>query len=92
MIHYTYRSNAPKSSNRIIHFLLCVLLFSTYTEAVKQCNTYPVGFTGDDNIEFTLIAISPMGTGIAVAGMCEDGGCGHHNPPNPVIEYYQTSN
>jgi len=51
-----------------------------------------VGFTGDDNIEFTLIAISPMGTGIAVAGMCEDGGCGHHNPPNPVIEYYLTSN
>jgi hypothetical protein len=72
--------------------LILVLLFSNYIEAVKQCNTYPVGFWGDDDNEFTLIALSPMGTGIAVAGMCEDGGCGHFNPPNPVIEYFQTSN
>jgi hypothetical protein len=71
--------------------LISVVLFFPYTDGVKQCNTYPVGYWGDDDNEFTLIALSPVGTGIAVAGMCEDDGCGA-DPPNPVIEYYQTSN
>jgi hypothetical protein len=50
-----------------------------------------VGYWGDDDNEFKLVAVSPAGTGIAVAGKCKDSGCGADGP-NPVIEYYQTSN
>ena len=51
-----------------------------------------MGYRGNDDVEFELLAISPAGTAIAVGGYSKDSGCSTTDRPNPVIEYYQTSN
>ncbi len=73
------------------YLFILMYLFLACAQAIKQCNTFPVGYRGDDDIEFKLVAISPAGTTIAVAGSCKDTKCGA-DLPNPVIEYYSTSN